>query len=400
MKTTIDIMRRSVGLLAVAIASLSPSLANAQVPEEAATGNEIRFTPVLKEDSGLKSEAAEELLLSKLEQILARCEAAGGKDSPFQVCASVNVGEVQQTEGLVQNVAAVGGELVLQARNGVNGSLCGGTVIPLKATVKGADKDIEKALVASIKITDPKFVRFVRNTRKTIQEMFSVNCATVIAEARKLGTAGKTAEAVEYLMGIPSDASCYEEALGYIALYAAPAPESVPDNVPDNVPVEEPLVPDSVEGGSEPAPVPEPEPVAAQAPEPAPAAPAPVPAAEPVPAQGVQPQITVSEPGLKVRILSCGYNPGNRRIDLSCMIEAEQGTNGTVLVNMEQAVGPEGEGYEKLGVDGTRYIDFPAGVGIRKTFYIADVAANPGTLPFVKIKVSNWRVEIRNLEVK
>lgn len=374
----------------------SQAVASGQTGEGATDGSaesRIMFYPQLESACGLKSEAAKELLLSRLGQALARCGAGGGANTPFLLQASVEVGDVQSTDGLVQNVSSVSGSLVLQVVNSLNGESYGGLTIPLKAAVKGAGKDIEKSLVATVKSNDPKFVRLVRNARKSIEENFSLDCGAVIAEARKLGTAGKTAEAVAYLMGIPASAPCFEEALGYIALYSqTPADDVAPA-------AEEPV--------SEPEPAPAP--VQEPAPEPVvqPDVPDVFPEVPQAPAQDVPAdadddgmQINVSDPDLDLKVLSCEYNAASHRIVLKCMIEFAQGTSGTIGVGIEQAVGADGESFEKFGIEGGSFVSFPAKVGIKKTFYIENVPSNPGSLSFLKLHFSSWRAEIRNLKVR
>lgn len=148
-------------LHAAGAAAQTDSIATAELPQSA---DDVMFGAVVT-DSRLSADNAA-LLQSKMEQILGRCNAgASGSDGFFVVVPTINQGETGRTEGLVKNVATLSGELVLTAKNRYDGSVYYSATVPLKAVAKGDATDGDNMLIRSIKVTNPVYVRFVRNAR-------------------------------------------------------------------------------------------------------------------------------------------------------------------------------------------------------------------------------------------
>ena len=331
-------MRNKIFALAVALAAATGAMAQ----DAAADGANIMFGVKMPEPTQW-SEEASGLLKSKVEQILGRCGAgAAGERDVFVVEPTVNVGETARTEGLVQNVATLSGELVLAAKNRYDGSVYYSTTVPLKVASKGSDSEAVTSLVRSIKPGDAAYVRFVRNARKKV------------------------------------------------AAYAAAHPEvfEIPDvPAPAPSPVVIVVVPEA-------APQPAAEPAQASTPVAAPpVAESPAPAAAPA-------DIYFSEPGWEASVKSCTYDASTRSIHLVMGFKSTaRGDRSNLYTTIRNAIDAEGANYHNFVVD-EFYHNYPYGVPVTVNFYIRDVYANPGVVPFIEIGIGNCRVELRNISVK
>lgn len=353
--------------LAIAIIALSACCnvfsqnASDSVATEA-TRPEIRdsvamFGVGLPLQSKLSDEAAE-LLTNKVSQILGRCNAgAGGDRGPFIIEPTLTPGDKRQSEGMVQNVTVLGGELTLAAKQRYTGQLFHSATFPISATLKGAVPDEEKALAKAIKTTDAAYVRFVRNARKNI---------------------------LDYGLKHPE---------------IWDVPEVEPEVVRDTTFVPVVIV---VEKQAEPQAAPAPAPAPAQ---PAPAQPAPAPAPQPAQAAPTNTPPTVgdifiSEPNWKVMIRECEFVPDSRQIHVQMTVLNSTTHNYEgCYTRITKAINIDGGTYKQYQIDNSSR-DYPYDIPVTLNFYINDVYSNPGMIPFLEIRIENMKIEIRNLSVR
>lgn len=331
------------------------------------------------------SEAASELLKSKVQQILDRNSAGmAGIGGVFAVVPELNVVESKSTEGLVQNVSVIKGELVLDARNRHDGSSYYSVTVPLQTTVKQAGGDQVLQLAKSIKVTDPVYVRFIRTARKNIASYFEQNCETILARARTMEAAGNQEEAVQLLYAVPATAPCVDEAKALILTFKPRITE--PEKV-DTVFVEVPVI---VE-----LPVPTEEVPAEETP----ATVAPV--VETTPAVVSEPQIIYSKEGWKVNITECKYQPETRQIRIDLKIVSENESYNSEATAIERAISADGDTFRDFATQPSLHMDYPEGIPVKVSFLIKNVKSNPGSIATMTFSVSyRVKVEIRNLDVK
>lgn len=344
---------------------------------------EIQFSASEPAATGLTQETRE-LLRSKVAQILNRnAAAAAGDYGLFTVVPELTVQDTKATEGLVRDITVLTGELVLTARNAADGTEFYAVTVPLKATSKEAVKDPQLLLVKSIKITEPVFVRFVRNARQNIAKHYAANCDQALERARTMEVAGDIDAAVSMLYAIPANAPCAEEARALMLTLRERNKPETPDSVTVEVPVEVPVeVHDTVTVEV---------PVIVEKPVPAPA---------PAPVAAAQPEIRLSKDGWKVEVLNCTYNGVTKYISLNLKLEALNGNHDNVYTHTEKAISADGDTYNQFTY-GT--YDFPEGVPVKVHLDIKNVKQNPGKLAITGIGLGNpayLDIEIRNLTVK
>lgn len=358
--------------------SLLIALLFASTPVFAQT--EVNFVAAPPAQTGI-SEAASELLRSKVQQILDRNSAGmAGIGGVFAVVPQLNATESKSTEGLVQNVSVLKGELILEARNIFDGSSYYSVTVPLQATVKQVGGDQQLLLAKSIKVTDPVYVRFIRTARKNIATHFEQNCDAVLARARTMEAAGNVADAVQLLYAVPSTAPCADEAK---ALILTVAPKDTVAARTDTVYVEVPVIKEV--------------PVVQEVPAPSQPAPAPEAPVE----TGVKPQITYSNEGWNINILDCVYQPETRQIRLDLKIVSQNGSYNNEFTSLERAISSDGDTYRDFATLPTTHMDYPEGVPVKVSFLIKNVKSNPGSVATMTFSISyKVKVEIRNLQVK
>lgn len=349
---------------------------------------EIQFKAVAPPQSSGLSDAASELLLSKVNQILNRNSAASGGDfGVFIVEPSLTVSDTQSTSGMVQNVSVVKGELVLTAKNDYDNSAYYSVTVPLKATTKKTGVDNHELLARSIKITEPVFVRFIRTARENISKSFDNNCEAAVTRAKALFVSDRPNDATSLLMAIPPQAPCSDDAMELLAGIrkkmaddraaradstaspAKPAPEPVADG--DSEPVtDSPARPDT------------------KAPE--------------TPASDVgNPEIYISDKGWAVKVESCEYIALNKKIEVNMKVTATDNTFRNLYVNVNDAVSSDGDTYKTYCMRGNQfYFTFPENVGIKIQIDLNDVKKKPSGLALLKFKVGPVDFEIKNIKVK
>lgn len=288
------------------------------------------------------SEDAAELLSSKVSQILGRCNAgASGDNGPFIIEPTLTVGDKRQSEGMVQNVTVLSGELTLAAKQRYSGQQFHSATFPISTTLKGDIPDEEKTLAKAIKTSDAAFVRFIRNARKNI---------------------------LDYGMKHPE-------------IWDVPdaSPETVRDTayVPIVILVEKENTPQPAQNpGQQPKPQ--------------------SPANNPPSVK----DIFVSAPNWNVMISESEYMPASRQIHIKMtVLNSNKQNYDRLYTRISKAIDTEGETYKTYKIDNSTR-DYPYDVPVTMNFYIDDVYSNPGMIPFLEISIGNIRIEIRNLSVR
>ena len=303
-----------------------------------ATPEEIMFGVRIPERSGM-SEDVSGLLDNRIVQILGRCGAgASGKRDVFVVEPVVNVLDKTKSEGLVQNVSSVKGELSLTARHRYSDAVIYNTTIPISAVVKGGGSDDAELLTKAIKPTDAAFVRFVRNARKNAFEYGTVHpdIYEIPAEARDT-----------VIMLLP-------------VAVAGGVTESTPDSAATPVAV---VVPSAKPGS-------------------------------------VDCEIFFSDPGWKGEVVVSEYEKSTRSIHFTLKItNTLNGNRNGIYTSIARALDVNGGKY-KSGLISDTTNDFPHDIPVTVDCYIKDVYENPGKVPFIEIALGNQRMEIRNMPVK
>lgn len=139
------------------------------LPLKAQNSTDIVFSVVISETKEMTSTQCDELK-EKMEQIVARTNASGNADtSPFTIVANVKVTDVKTTEGGMQPMKLVQGELNLLVKNRNDGIVYNELSISLNKLYQEASKvDELTQLIRSIKPKDARFVRFIKTSQKRI----------------------------------------------------------------------------------------------------------------------------------------------------------------------------------------------------------------------------------------
>ena len=158
---------------------LMPTFAVAQMDDEGMAPqaevfeSDVAFAAVKPEGKNL-TEAQRTALLGKIERIIAKNNAGTiSEHGAFGIKADIDILEKKSSAGLVRNVTVLAAEVTLTAFNTEDGSIYYSNSIRLETDVVGDDKQAMDALIKSIKVTDPQFVRFVRTARKRIAQWYN-----------------------------------------------------------------------------------------------------------------------------------------------------------------------------------------------------------------------------------
>lgn len=361
--------------LAIMVASVGVALS---------TSAQVNFSvsPVTVEE-GL-TESAARVVYDKTVQILTRnSAAAAGAADVFMVEPSLSVTGKAQTSGLVRDISTVSGELVLVARNKVDGARYYSVTVPLKAASKSGNSDAVLALANSIKPTDAVFTRFVRLAREKVEEYYSDHCSEVLGRAQTLAASGQTALAMIYLTGVPASAPCHEESVEYIAALRNKIDDDHAKEEAKREAKEERNWERWKEMNSRPENAPRGN----------------SPGLSPITSPPGEYDIFIEDPNWKFTIDKAEYLPTARKIKITASIEyiGKKSLTGNCALGFRQAVDAEGDNYERCYVEGSKYRSFPDGVPVKVEYFIEDVKTNPGILPFVGLSVDYKKIEIRNL---
>ena len=329
--------------------------------------SDIHFTILKSETKGLSEDVVDALDL-KLHQVFNRNSAAAADVyNVFAVSPSLSLDKVLSTDGgMVRNVSLAQGELVLIAKNIIDGAEYYSVTIPVQGEAVGNKEKAMLSMVKNIKVTAPAFTRFINTARKKIADYYANNCAFILQKAQSLYNQNHCQEAVSYLSAATANVPCYDQ--------AAALQKQILENM-DNTP--EPVVVEKV--------------VEKPVPAPAPAAP--------------ECEITISKNDLDFRILSCTGNPMQKRITIKVEYVNNNAniSNGDIAMNVviddngheltreNMAVTSNDSSYE--------WVSMPARVKLKHDFYIINYDHPMETVSYLKLKVRDGIVEIRNLKV-
>lgn len=196
-------MKKTILLICLCLSTLTTWAQNAN----------IHFNIQKCETKNLSNNVVEALDL-KLHQILNRNSAAAAdKYNAFVVVPQLALTNMLSTEGgVVRNVSLAQGELVLIAKNRVDSAEYYAVTIPLEGDAVGSKEKALLNMVKRIKVNNPAFTRFVRTSRKKIEEYYTENCATILQKGLALYNEGRFEESLQYLSVITPHMPCFEQA--------------------------------------------------------------------------------------------------------------------------------------------------------------------------------------------
>lgn len=365
-------------MLTAAVAAAGGTAAYAQGSVDNDAAATVHFAAGEPRQTGGPGDEARTLMQSKVSQILNRNSAASAGDfGLFVVVPEINLGDQSGTSGLVQDVTKQTGELVLTAMNALDNTSFYSVTVPLSVTTKQHVGDPYLLLAKSIKITDPVYVRFVRNARQNIQKYYEQHCDEAMSRTRTMTAAGNIEEALQLLYAIPPSAPCADEARLLTQTYRAELAPAVADTVVVQLPADTVVVEKEVVVKH---------PVASsQSQEPK------------------LPKIFISEQGWDVKVLDCKYLPQQQQIRIELRITATDRSRGELRTVLTKAISSDGDTYEYLeSGTGKYYYTYPDNVPVKASFLINRVSSNPGELGMVEVLLGfgNVKIEIRNLAIE
>lgn len=358
-------------------------------------GQTINFSVLsLAKDSEL-SAASQEMLQNKLVQILTR-NSAGAADNynVFVIEPVMEIVDKQSTSGLMRNTILVKGELTLVAKNKVDGSMYHSAVFAISGeATEGADP--YKAMITSLRTTNPVFTKFIRIARQKIQDYYAANCATILQKAKGLYDLKKYQEALSYLSAISETVPCYEQA----AVLQAELAQYIPDT-PDTVIVQK-VVEKVVEKPVEVEKIVE-KPVVVEKVVEKPVIVEKVvekPVASETPKANCE--ITFSTNRLQFKVLKCYGNSSQQRITiLAEMTNVDTNRNAEEYMRFISAITDNGTECKSFEVQNGAWMKMPPRVTVRREFYVTKVFDKFSSFSYIELSIADTRVYIRNLPIQ
>lgn len=357
---------------------------------------DIHFTIQKSQTKGLSENVVDALDL-KLHQVFNRNSAAAADVyNVFSIEPSLSLDEILSSEGgLVRDVALAKGELVLIAKNLIDGAEYYSVTIPVEGDAVGSKDKAMKEMVRNIKVTNPAFTRFIRTARQKIADYYAANCALILQKAQALYNQHRYQEAVNYLSAATSAMPCYDQAYalqkqilenlpsGPDTVYVDKVVERVIEKPVEKV-IEKPVIVEKVIEK-----------------------PVPVPAAKPATPATPDCDITISKNDLDFRIVSCKGNPQQKRITIVCEYVNRNNSIERGDIEFMTAFDENGKEYGRSNLsvnnaNGSSYewINMPARVNLKHDFYLVNYETPIKLFSYVKFKVRDGFVEIRNLPVQ
>ena len=174
---------------------------------------DIQFSILKAEADGMSASVTNALDL-KLRQVFDR-NGAGAADlyNVFAIEPTISVEKIISTkDGVVLDVPIAQGELVLIAKNIIDGAEYYSTSIELEGESLGSKDKAMKSMIKGIKVTDPAYKQFINTARKKIEEYYSTNCAFILQKAKALYNQQRYKEAISYLSAATANIPCYDQA--------------------------------------------------------------------------------------------------------------------------------------------------------------------------------------------
>ena len=267
---------------------------------------------------------------------------------------------------------------MLIAKNVIDGAEYYSVTIPIEGEAIGDKEKAMKSMVKNIKVTDPAFTRFIRTARKKIADYYASNCALILQKAQALYNQNRCDEAISYLSAATANIPCYDQAF---ALQQEILQQHSPKG-PDTVYVDK-VVERVVE-----------KPVIVERPQPAPIPKAP------------ECDITVSKNDLDFKIVRCFGTPQQKRITIvteyvnknsnmdkgGIAFNVAIDDNGNDVSNQNLSVSDNGSSYD--------WVSMPTRINKKQNFYITNYDHAMPVLSYLKLKIRDAIVEIRNLKVE
>lgn len=312
--------------------------------DESASAPEVHFSVIPAPSSNGLSDQASAALVSRIQQVVNRNSAGASAEwDPFAIQPTITVTDFKASQGLVQNVSLITGELALTALNDDTGEQYYGKTISLQA--EASTDNEEQALlqlIKSIKVTDPAYTRFIRTARSKTNE--------------------------------------------YYASRGLPIPRRRPIQC-DEKPEMEPVIDEYV-----------PEPVVEESP----VEPQPQPVTEPVVEKPVENDYTLtnSSKDYEIKVVSCIGDASRRIITITLSVENLTNDNiNRAYINFLKAYNPDGDELNNRSAEQGILQDFPAKIKVKRTFVVQKVYDKFDYFSFLQLSIGNANVEIRNLKI-
>lgn len=363
---------------------------------------EIQFTLLKTSQTDIPQGVIDALDL-RLKQVLTRNNAASAnRYNVFAIEPTIELTNVLTSEGLTQNVSVAQGELVLMAKNILDGTMYYSMTIPIKGKDVGDKEKAMKAMITDIKITNNAFTRFIRTARQKIDDYYAANCAAILQRAQDLYDQKKYQESVSYLSAVSDALPCYEQVsvlLKELSDYMPAGPDTVivqkvvekivekPVEVEKIVEVEKvvekPVVvekivekPVIVEKVVE-------KPVVCETPK-------------------ADCEITYSTNKLQLKVLKCSGNVAQQRITILVEVtNLDTGKNTEELLKFVSAFTDSGVECRNFELqDNSHWLKMPPRIAIRREFYVTNVMDKFPSFSYVELNIANTRVFIKNLPVR
>lgn len=350
---------------------------------------EIQFT-ILKSAQPELSRSVADALDLRLKQVFTRNSAGSANQyNVFAIEPVFELSDVLTTDGLVQEVSVVKGELTLIAKNLVDGTMYYSMTIPVRANAVGNEEKAMKSMIGNIKSTDTKFTRFIRITRQKIQDYYAANCAIILQKAQALYNQQKYQEAVSYLSAISETLPCYEQVAvlqAELAQYAPVGPDTVIVQKVVEMPVEvEKIVEKSVVVEK----IVEKPVIVEKVVE------------KPVAAPNVNCEITYSTNRLQFKILKCYGNAAQQRVTiLAEMTNVNTNRNTEEYMRFISAITDSGTECKNFEIQNGAWMRMPPRVPVRREFYVTKIFDKFPSFSYIELTIADTRVYIRNLPIQ
>lgn len=358
---------------------------------------EIQFS-ILKSAQKELPQSVTETLDLRLKQVFNRNSAASADAyNVFAIEPAFELADVMVTEGLMQEVAVVKGELTLTAKNVVDGTMYYSLTIPVKGSGVGGEEKAMKAMIANIKSNDTRFTRFIRTARQKIQDHYAANCATILQRAQSLYDQKKYGEAASYLSAVSDALPCYEQASVLLKELSDYLPD-VPDTIVVERVVEKPV---EVERIVEVEKIVEKPVVVEKIVE----KPVIVEKVVEKPVEKSDPKvdcdITISTNDLQFKVLKCTGNTTQQRITIWVeMTNTDNGKNNSEYLGFVSVFRDNGSECRNTDWPDGHMQRMPPRVPVRRELYITKEFDKFSSFSYIELQVGNARVYIRNLPIQ